>query len=385
VFSQTALTDIADKLGFSRTALYYYVEDRADLLFQVYRQSSEVLARHLGEAVRAGKPVLQTVADFVSRTLAPDAPEVAALSEIGLLGKAERETVLAIQEGIVARLASLLERGAKAGEVRFCDFTIAAHSILSIIGWVPLGARWAAQPAADRRHVIDVVNDLIANGWLVDRKKRVDPAPIDLSPLLATTGDVFDHGKIFAAKREKILATASRLFNQRGVYTTSLDDIAAALGATKRTLYHHVGDKQALISACYARADRIYWFIHDAAAARNVSVFESMVIRLRASAMAQLQDEIEPFRVAGAFGALSTAEQIATARRSADLVREHVELFRNGQKEGSVRDINIETLMQILPGGGAWLSRAEKVADARQRERIAEETSNILMLGIHAI
>src|ERR1700677_2901235 len=34
--SMTSLTDVADKLGFSRASLYYYVEDREDLMFQVY-------------------------------------------------------------------------------------------------------------------------------------------------------------------------------------------------------------------------------------------------------------------------------------------------------------------------------------------------------------
>jgi AcrR family transcriptional regulator len=41
--SMTSLTDVADRLGFSRASLYYYVEDREDLMFQVYLRSSERL------------------------------------------------------------------------------------------------------------------------------------------------------------------------------------------------------------------------------------------------------------------------------------------------------------------------------------------------------
>ena len=36
--SMTSLTDVADRLGFSRASLYYYVEDREDLMLQVYCQ-----------------------------------------------------------------------------------------------------------------------------------------------------------------------------------------------------------------------------------------------------------------------------------------------------------------------------------------------------------
>src|SRR5580700_1748008 len=122
--SMTSLTDVADKLGFSRASLYYYVEDREDLMFQVYLRSSEIMARQLGEAAQFGRSALQVVADFVARVLDPAEPELAALSEIGLLDEAERETVLGIYEAVVARLASVLEVGCRAGDIRQCDFPI---------------------------------------------------------------------------------------------------------------------------------------------------------------------------------------------------------------------------------------------------------------------
>src|ERR1700749_3891493 len=96
--SMTSLTDVADKLGFSRASLYYYVEDREDLMFQVYLRSSEIMARRLGEAAHAPGGALGVVAAFVARTLDPAEPELAALSEIGLLNEAARETVLGIHE-----------------------------------------------------------------------------------------------------------------------------------------------------------------------------------------------------------------------------------------------------------------------------------------------
>src|SRR5271168_1866782 len=140
--SMTSLTVVADKLGFSRASLYYYVEDREDLMFQVYLRSSEIMARQLGEAAQFGRTALQVVADFVARVLDPAQPELAALSEIGLLDEAERETVLGIYEAVVARLASVLEVGARAGDIRPCDFPIVARTIISII---------AREPCADYR------------------------------------------------------------------------------------------------------------------------------------------------------------------------------------------------------------------------------------------
>src|ERR1700759_4698617 len=119
--SMTSLTDVADKLGFSRASLYYYVEDREDLMFQVYCRSSEVMARQLGEAAQDGRDALEVVENFLTRILDPAESELAALSEIGLLNQTQRETVLGVYEAVVARLAAILESGARAGTIRGCD------------------------------------------------------------------------------------------------------------------------------------------------------------------------------------------------------------------------------------------------------------------------
>lgn len=61
-----------------------------------------------------------------------------------------------------------------------------------------------------------------------------------------------------AVRRERILDAAVAAFAARGFGGTSLDDVAAASGVTKRTLYVDVGDKAALFSAAVEREhDRI--------------------------------------------------------------------------------------------------------------------------------
>lgn len=48
-------------------------------------------------------------------------------------------------------------------------------------------------------------------------------------------------------KRDKILATAERLFNQQGFHATGIDQIVRVAGATPRTLYRHFPTKEHLI------------------------------------------------------------------------------------------------------------------------------------------
>jgi AcrR family transcriptional regulator len=55
-----------------------------------------------------------------------------------------------------------------------------------------------------------------------------------------------------AATRARIYAAAYALFYRRGFQRTSLDDIAARAGVTKRTLYYHVRSKDELAGAMLA-------------------------------------------------------------------------------------------------------------------------------------
>jgi AcrR family transcriptional regulator len=53
------------------------------------------------------------------------------------------------------------------------------------------------------------------------------------------------------SKRDAVIQTAARAFNERGFHNTSLDDIAAALGVTKPTVYYYVPNKEQLLFECF--------------------------------------------------------------------------------------------------------------------------------------
>ena len=383
--SMTSLTDVADKLGFSRASLYYYVEDREDLMFQVYLRSSEIMARRLGEAAQTGGGALQVVGDFISRTLDPDEPELAALSEIGLLDQAARETVLGVFEAVVARLAGILECGAKAGNIRSCDFEIVARTIISIIHSIPLNSPLAEALRVKRSEIIVAAKDILAKGFDTDRGRNVDPLPIDFSPLLTQPGGLFDRGAQFEAKREKILAAASQLFNRRGVDTTSLEDIASAVGATKRTLYHYVGDKQTILSACYARTDRIFSFIREQAAAQSGSAIETLIAILRANSISHQRDDIEPLRSSTGYDSLSDAEKELATERGRVLVQAYRALCAEAQNEDSMREVNRNCLLLFLRGAGSWLAKGLVRGDDPRKAQIAAEIVDLLRLGLNPL
>jgi AcrR family transcriptional regulator len=57
-----------------------------------------------------------------------------------------------------------------------------------------------------------------------------------------------------SARRREVLDTAARLFHERGYQGTTMDEIAAAVGLTKGSLYHHFASKTEILTAIYEEA-----------------------------------------------------------------------------------------------------------------------------------
>lgn len=62
-----------------------------------------------------------------------------------------------------------------------------------------------------------------------------------------------------SAVRERVLATASKLFYSQGVHAVGVDLVVAESGIAKTSLYRHFGSKDALIAAFLAQEDADFW------------------------------------------------------------------------------------------------------------------------------
>lgn len=59
-----------------------------------------------------------------------------------------------------------------------------------------------------------------------------------------------EHGKDASQRvelRERIITAATEAFTSKGIKSITMDDIAAALGISKRTLYEVFSDKESLL------------------------------------------------------------------------------------------------------------------------------------------
>ena len=379
--SQRSLATLAASLGFTRNALYRYVEDFEDLLGQVYRRSCELLSERLSEAMAPTSPLL-IVQRFVSLALDGERPEIAALNEYGLLHPQDRTDVIDMYLAVEARLARVISHGLKSGELRSCDPQLAARTIINLIHWAPLGARRGLLvDASERELAIETINGLLLVGWAADRQAPIAPPEIDLSPLIVQITDGFDQAALHEVKRETILACASRMDNSRGVETTSLDHLAAELGTTKPRLYKYVGDKTALVEACFARADKINRHILQAARELPCAPMDKLTALLRTSTAIRLNGPLEPMRYFLAGAPNPEIEPLRSRRRLLRMVENNTQLFRECQDAGAVRRFDVQGLQLInMTGGGGIIRHGDRPSVAAKGA--AAEMVELLRLGL---
>jgi AcrR family transcriptional regulator len=378
----TSLAEIAAKLGVTRGAMYHYVADREDLVFQCYRRAAEIIARHLREAERSGGNSAQVLANFIERMLDPAEPEIAARAEIAMMNQAQRDTIQGLYDGLTARLAHLLDTGHRQGALRACDIEVNARMILSLVTWAPIARPWAStlesmSPERLRAAVMSTVFD-----GLSTRSQLPDYQPIDLSTLVPQAVSAFNRDAATAAKREALLRVASRSFNRKGIDATSLDEIAAQLGTTKRTFHHHIGSKQDVVSACYERAFRIFLFIKDRMLEYAGTRLEALASSMDAVARAYPNEELNPLSPLVGHGALSSEGQAQFVIRADELGEAYHEVMRQGAHEGSMKEVDVPGRALMLPGLLSWLVKDDVPTDPLQQQHIAREIANLVAVGL---
>ncbi|QKS01123.1 TetR/AcrR family transcriptional regulator [Sphingomonas sp. CL5.1] len=372
-------SEIARDLRVTRPALYSYVSDRDDLLFKCYKRSCDVLVDTLDAAAAATDDPLRILDNFLTAAISGAQREVAALSEIDVLPQERQAIIRSQHEALVTAVAVIVRRGIDSGQFRAVDPQIVALSIIGMITYAPLARRWLLQSAHPQQ--ANGARELLFHGL------AASPEP-DLSqpfPSLNTGPariDLFDRAALEEARRETILVAASLLFNRRGVGGTRVDDVAAALGISKRTIYHYVGQKDALLDACIERAYKFYfsglYMAQRSPGSRLTAIYgvmKEMILAMSDPDMAMLLPYV-------GFGQLSAKERRSVNIHAQELTEGYRTMLEKGQREGSMRNFApYDILSASLPGIFTWVVN-DPAPFNRDRSYIVEEIASIIVRGI---
>lgn len=383
--SASLLNDLAQTLGVTREALYYYVSDREDLVFRAYERSCAAIAGSLDLAEADAGDALSKIHTFVHATLAPDAPELACLSAIGVLPDEKATLIGEMLSESAARLARILNDGAASGSLRALDSDLAARTIIALVQWQSFLARrnvLLGETAIGRADYVRVLVDLLDRGWATPRSLRNDIEVVDPTMLIRTTAVAFDREALNAAKREMILLAAARLVNRRGVESVSMDRIAEEIGASKRSIYGLIGDKAAVIRASRKRTHDILSHIATAAVAMGGTPAEQFVRTLRSAIIVQLNRDIEPMMATPFYEGMSDDERQIVAQNFHEMHDLFREQLRALFAEGSARLVDFAVASQIIGGAQVWLTSGLVAIEERDARHVATKVTDLLRLGL---
>lgn len=251
----TTLSDVAEKLGLTKTSLYYYVRTKEDLIYQCYEATLRNSMQTLDEIERATSDPLERTLRFMERHIetilgALDGREdyFAAPLELASLKPEHRKTLENEYLLMFKRVRGYLREGADAGIIRTRHSTTTTRALIGALDW---SFYWLYEmPAADAAHAAQAMRDIIRNGVMA-KGCDYNPAQHPLTPETAAPARGFDRQAQNRLKQEAFFKAGTRFFNRKGFSGTSLDEIAEHLQVSKGAFYYHFANKESLLLQCY--------------------------------------------------------------------------------------------------------------------------------------
>ena len=379
----TSLAEIAERLSLSRASVYYYVNDRAELVFQCYQRACELMAEDLAAAAEAPNGLARTLR-FVEHALTPDRPPTAVLSEINYLEPPHRAVIQVANHRNVTALIGFIEAGVADGGIRPCDCEVAAQTIIGMLAWGQLSPAWVRgqDGRAFRNRMLKAMTGLLTDGVATDPTGRF-ACDIDADVFLPGRFNAFDRREASEVKIDQLLTAASRLFNRDGIEATSMDAITEPLGATKGVLYHYLRDKADLVVRCYDRAFDLYDRFAETAAAEGRNGLEQALFGTYINVQAQA-GPLSPLMPQPGLESLPEARREILVGRANRLRQVFMRLLRKGIDDGSVRPLDAGMVALIGAGAFAWLPKWLPPDDPRSPRELADAICNLHFRGLRA-
>ncbi len=165
--------------------------------------------------------------------------------------------------------------------------------------------------------------------------------------------------------RRRIVTAARQHFFAHGFRGVSMDDLAAEVGMSKKTLYAHFESKTDLVEAVLReKFDELDQELDDIVAECSKDVLRGLHELLEC--MQRQIEEIQPPFVRDVRREAPKIFELVKKRRSAAISRCFVAVLENGRKAGIVRkDFSLETTIEILLGATDAIINPAKLAELK--------------------
>lgn len=251
----TTLSDVANKLGLTKTSLYYYVKTKEDLIYQCYDAAMKQAHASLDQAEALSQDPLERTLLFmqlhietIQKALAGRGDFYAAPLELASLKDNHREQLEAEYLRMFKRVRGYIRDGIEAGQIRPCHSTSTTRALIGALDW---SFYWLYEmPEAESAKAAEGLRDIVTHG-LLSSSCGYNPSEHPLTPEAAVPARGFDREAQNRIKQEAFFKAGTRFFNRKGFNGTSLDEIAEYLQVSKGAFYYHFANKESLLTQCY--------------------------------------------------------------------------------------------------------------------------------------
>lgn len=234
--------DVARELNLDTSSIVYYFRKKEQLAAACFAHTLDLMAQSVAEAGKAGsgkarvRNFLRSNFDLFIRQRPGTSPRLANLSDMRAV---EGEARAALDERFLQIFGDIRDFFANDSDDLMAN-SVRAHIVLAnalwLFGWLD------SYLDSDLSRVLDRTCDILEGG--------LAPASIiwreDVIPLEGGTTD--------NEALDRFLHAATNLINEQGYRGASVEKIAAALGVTIGSFYHHLDNKDDLVAACCERS-----------------------------------------------------------------------------------------------------------------------------------
>jgi len=163
-YSGTSLRNVADVLGLTDAALYYYVRNKEELVYLCYVRAADLGREALDKATAEGPNgmgVMLLYLRYHIEMMVGDRGPIAIMSEIPSLKPVHREKVLELSRQHSLNFEAVLETGIEDGSIVKCNVRMTGNAIMGSINWIP---KWYHGDPAQGRMLVAEFPDILARG-----------------------------------------------------------------------------------------------------------------------------------------------------------------------------------------------------------------------------
>lgn len=163
-YSGTSLKDVSRHLGLTDAALYYYVRNKEELVYQCYLRAAELGRDAMERAVQQGRSGFEQAFLYVRyhvEIIVGDDGPVAIMSEIPSLKRGHQQEILEVSRRHSAAFEDILLRGIDDGSIVPCDVRMTGNAIMGSINWIP---KWFHGKAAMAREICSEFPGILTRG-----------------------------------------------------------------------------------------------------------------------------------------------------------------------------------------------------------------------------